>query len=195
MTTRFRAALAVLITVASVGAAAAQTIVVPAGTSIHFKLGRTISTATARSGQSVPAELTAPIVVGGHTLARAGSPAVVHISNAESSGRIGGSAKLTFSLASITLANGREAGVRTRSYSREGRAHAKHNATYIAGAGIVGALAGQAIGHDRDATAKGAAIGSGVGIAAAAATGKFDFSVAAGHRFSLRLRSPIRASL
>jgi hypothetical protein len=195
MSRRFRAALVVLITVASVGAAASQTIVVPAGTSIHFKLRRTISTATAKTGQSVPAELTAPIVVDGYTVAKAGSPAVVHISNAESSGRIGGSAKLTFRLASITLANGRTAGVRTSSYSREGRAHAKHNAEYIAGAGIVGALAGQAIGHDRDATAKGAAVGAGVGIAAAASTGKFDFSEEAGTRFSLKLRSAIRATL
>ena len=195
MTTRFRAALIVLITAISVVATASETIVVPAGTPIHFKLRETISTATAKPGQSVPAELTAPIVVRGYTVAKAGAPAVVHISNAESSGRIGGSAKLTFSLSSITLADGSTADVRTSSYSREGRSHVKHNAEYIAGAGILGAVAGQAIGHDRDATAKGAAIGAGVGIAAAASTGKFDFTVAAGHRFSMRLRAPIRATL
>jgi hypothetical protein len=180
---------------AIVESANARTIVVPAGTSIHFKLRRTISTASARPGDSVPAALTAPIVIDGVTVARAGSPAEVHISNAEASGRIGGSAKLTFSLASITLANGQTASVRTSSYSREGRGHAKHNAKYIAGAGVLGALAGQAIGHDRDATAKGAAIGAGVGIAAAAGTGKFDFSIEAGHRFSLRLRAPVSAAL
>jgi hypothetical protein len=195
MTSRFRTLLILLITLTGVGTASARTIVVPAGTSIHFKLRRTISTASARPGQSVPASLTAPIVINGVTVARTGSPAEVHISNAEASGRIGGSAKLTFSLASITLANGSTVGVRTSSYSREGKAHAKHNATYIAGAGVLGALAGQAIGGNRDATAKGAAIGAGVGIAAAAGTGKFDFSIAAGHRFSLRLRSSIRAAL
>jgi len=192
---RFRALFILLITLSTVATASARTIVVPAGTSIHFKLLRTINTASARPGQPVPAALTAPIVIDGVTVARAGSPAEVHISNAEASGRIGGSAKLTFSLASITLANGRTVGVRTSSYSREGKAHAKHNATYIAGAGVIGALAGQALGGNRDATAKGAAIGAGVGIAAAAGTGKFDFSVAAGHRFSLRLRSSIRAAV
>jgi hypothetical protein len=196
MTTfRFRAVLVLLFTIVSVQAASARTIIVPAGTSIHFKLRRTISTASARPGQTVPATLTAPIVIHGVTVARTGSRAKVHISNAEASGRIGGSAKLTFSLASITLANGSVARVRTSRYSREGRAHAQHNAKYIAGAGIIGALAGQALGHDRDATAKGAAIGAGVGIAAAAKTGKFDFSVPAGSRFSLKLRTSIHASL
>ncbi|MEA2162357.1 MAG: hypothetical protein QOK37_484 [Thermoanaerobaculia bacterium] len=195
MTNRTRATFILLFALTVVGSAAASTIVVPAGTSIHFKLRNRISTATARSGQTVPASLTAPIVVSGVTVARAGSPAEVRISNAEASGRIGGSAKLTFSLASITLANGNTVAVRTRSYSREGRAHVKHNATYIAGGGVLGALAGQAIGHDRDSTAKGAAIGAGVGIAAAAGTGKFDFSIEAGHRFSLKLRSSVRAAL
>jgi hypothetical protein len=195
MTTRIRALFVFLGAIAVIGTASARTIVVPAGTSIHFKLRRTISTASARPGQAVPAALTAPIVIDGVTVARAGSPAEVYIRNAEASGRIGGSAKLTFSLSSITLANGSTARVRTSSYSREGRAHAKHNATYIAGAGVLGALAGQAIGHDRDATAKGAAIGAGLGIAAAAETGKFDFSIEAGHRFSLKLRAPIRAAL
>ncbi len=195
MTTRFFRPFpfVLIITVASV-AAAPQAIVVPAGTAIHFKLLRTISTATAKPGESVPAELTAPVVMGGRTVASAGSPAVVRISEAESSGRIGGSAKLTFSLSSITLANGSKVDVRTSSYSREGRAHVKHNATYIGAAAVAGALAGQAIGHDRQATEKGAAIGAGLGIGAAAATGKFDFEKKAGDRFKLTLKSPIKAT-
>jgi hypothetical protein len=174
---------------------AAAPIVVPAGTPIHFKILRTISTASAKAGEHVPAELTAPIIIAGRTVANAGSPSVVIIRAAEASGRIGGSAKLTFSLSAITLANGREVDVHTSSYSREGRAHAKHNATYIAGAGVIGALAGQAIGHDANSTAKGAAIGAGVGIGAAAATGKFDFAKSAGDRFKLTLRSPIKTTL
>ncbi len=184
-----------LILFSIVSSVAAAPIVVPAGTQIHFKLMRTISTASAKAGEHVPAELTAPIVIGGRTVAKAGSPGVVSIRAAEASGRIGGSAKLTFSLSAITLANGREVAVHTSSYSREGRAHAKHNATYIAGAGVIGALAGQAIGHDSNSTAKGAAIGAGVGIGAAAATGKFDFEKKAGDRFKLTLRSPIKTTL
>ena len=176
-------------------AAAAEPIVIPAGTPIHFKLLRTISTASARAGQQVPAALTAPIVVGGRTVANAGSPAVVRIRAAEASGRIGGSARLSLTLSSITLTNGRQVAVHTSSFSREGRAHAKHNATYIATAGVLGGLAGQAVGHDRKTTEKGAAIGAGVGIGAAAATGKFDFEEKAGHRFRLKLRSAIRTTL
>jgi len=189
------ASLALLLAVASAGVAAANTIVVPAGTPVHFKLRRSISTATARPGQTVPAALTAPIVINGQTVARAGAPAVVYISSVEASGRIGGSASLNFSLSSITLANGNSVGVRTSHYAREGKAHAKHNARIIAGGAIIGGLAGQALGGNRDATAKGAAIGAGVGIAGAAATGKFDFTVTPESRFRLTLRSPIRATL
>src|SRR6266849_2508882 len=189
------APLVLFIAVASFAAVTPQTVVVPSGTPIHFELRKTVSTATAKPGETVPAALTAPLVVDGRTVASAGAPAVVHISEAESSGRIGGSAKLTFSLSSITLANGTKVDVRTSSYSREGRAHVKHNAEYIAGGAIAGALAGQAVGHDRKTTEKGAAIGAGVGIGAAAATGKFDFKVSSGKRFKLTLKSPIKTTL
>jgi hypothetical protein len=175
-------------------AATARTIVIPTGTPIHFKLNRSINTATAKPGQSVSAELTAPIVIDGVTVARTGAPAVVRISSVEASGRIGGSASLNFSLRSIKLANGNPVTVRTSHYAREGKAHAKHNAAVITGGALLGALAGQAIGGNRDATAKGAAIGAGVGIAGAAATGKFDFTVGSGSRFRLTLRAPIHAT-
>jgi len=170
-------------------------VVVPAGTEVHFKLLNAINTANAKAGQHVAAQLTAPLVVGIKTVAAAGAPATVKITTAEASGRVGGSAKLVFSLASVTLANGTKADVRTSSYAREGKAHAKHNAKYIVGGAVVGALAGQALGGNRNATAKGTAIGAGVGIGAAAATGKFDFEVKAGERFALKLKTPIKTVL
>jgi hypothetical protein len=189
MTSRHFATFALVLLTATAVLAAPVTI--PAGTSIHFKLQHSINTANAKPGQNVPGSLTQPIVIGGRTVASSGAPVNVHITTAEASGRIGGSAKLVFHVSSITLADGSRVSVRTRSYSREGRAHAKHNAKYIAGAAVVGALAGQALGGNRDATAKGAAIGAGVGIGAAAATGKFDFTVPAGERFALSLKSSV----
>jgi hypothetical protein len=174
---------------------AATPITVPVGTHVHFKIRQTLNTATAKAGQSVPAELTQAIVVDGRTVARAGAPAVARITEAEESGRIGGTSKLSLRLASVTLANGRTMDVRTYSWSREGKAHGKHNAKYIVGGAIIGALAGQALGGDRNATAKGTAAGAGVGIAAAAATGKFDFEVQAGARFSLKLKTPLKTTL
>jgi hypothetical protein len=175
-------------------AASPQTITIPAGTAVHFQLNQGINTATAKAGQHVPAELTQPIVVDGHTIANAGSPVTVKITAAEASGRMGGSAKITLRVSSITLANGNRVDVSTSSYSREGRAHAKHNATYIATAGIVGALAGKAIGG-HNSTEKGAAIGAGVGVGAAAATGKFDFQLPAGDRYNLKLKSSVKVTI
>src|SRR5258708_5940378 len=129
---RFRGVLLVLLTTfVSVGAGASSEIVIPSGTSIHFKILRTISTATAQPGQTVPAELTAPIVVGGRTVATTGSPALVRIRNAESSGRIGGSAKLTLTLAAVTLANGSTVALHTSSYPREGRAPPQPKAPHL----------------------------------------------------------------
>jgi len=176
-------------------AASPQTVVVPAGTAVHFKLKQTINTANAKVGEHVPIELTQAIVVNGRTVANAGAPGHVRITAAESSGRIGGSAKLAFRLSSITLANGTRADVSSSSYYREGKAHAKHNAAYITGAAALGALAGQAVGGNRNSTAKGAAIGAGVGIGAAAATGKFDFTEAAGSRYSLKLKSSLSVTM
>jgi hypothetical protein len=170
-------------------------VTIPEGTSVHFKLKQSINTASAKAGQHVPAELTQPIVIGGRTVANAGSAATVRITDAEGSGRMGGSAKIVFHVSSITLANGTRADVRTTSYSRVGKAHAKHNATYIATAGVIGALAGQAIGGNHNSTAKGAAIGAGVGVGAAAATGKFDFTLPAGDRYSLKLKSAVKATM
>jgi len=190
MTSRLSATFA-LVLLAATAALGAVPVTIPAGTEVHFKLLRAINTAHAKSGQNVPGALTQPIVIGGQTVAASGAAVNVHITTAEASGRIGGSAKLIFHVSSITLTNGSRVSVRTRSYSREGRAHAKHNAKYIAGAGIIGALAGQAIGGNRESTAKGAAIGAGVGIGAAAATGKFDFTVPAGERFQLSLKSSV----
>ena len=175
--------------------AAPQTIVIPAGTAIHIKLKQTIDTANAKAGQHVPAELTQPVIAGGRTIANAGSAASVRITAAEASGRMGGSAKLAFRISSITLANGAHVDVSSTSYAREGRAHAKHNAKYIAGAGVIGALAGQAIGGNSKSTAKGAAIGAGVGVGAAAATGKFDFKEPAGEHFVLKLRSAVTVTM
>jgi hypothetical protein len=175
--------------------ASPQSITIPAGTSVHFRLNETINTATAKSGTRVSGELTKPIVINGKTVANEGAPVTVKITNAEASGRIGGSAHLTFHVSSIKLANGQRADVSTSSYSREGKAHAKHNATYIATAGVVGALAGQALGGNRNSTAKGAAIGAGVGIGAAAATGKFDFEEKAGTHYSLKLKSSVTTSM
>src|SRR5205085_5547004 len=101
-------------------------VTIPAGTQVHFKLKQTINTANAKVGEHVAAELTAPLVAGTKTVAATGAPATVRISSVEASGRVGGSAKLVFSLVSVTLANGSKADIRTSSFAREGKAHAKH---------------------------------------------------------------------
>ena len=176
-------------------AAAFRTISVPAGTSIKVRIDRTISTATAKVGQSVPGELAAPLVINGRTIAKEGSRVMGRITEAEASGRVGGSAKLTWTLSSITLANGNRVEVRTSSYSREGKAHAKHNATYIVGGALAGAAIGQLAGGNRDATRKGTAIGAGVGLGAAAATGKFDFELKAGSTYILKLRRSFNVAI
>lgn len=196
MPTRSRLALLVsLFVTVALHAAIPQTVIVPSGTSVHFKLLKSINTATAKAGQTVGAELTQPLVADGRTIARDGARATVRINEVQASGRVGGSATLSFSLVSIELANGTRADVHTHSYSREGKAHVKHNAAYIGGAAVAGAVIGQAVGHDHNSTARGAAIGAGVGLGAAAATGKFDFEVKSGERFTLKLKSQLKTTL
>src|SRR5436189_276793 len=74
MYARFTTVLALLVfSVAAV--ASPQSLAIPAGTSVHFKLKQSINTATAKAGTHVPGELTAPIVINGRTVANGAAAA------------------------------------------------------------------------------------------------------------------------
>ncbi len=141
---------------------------IPAGTEVSVRLGQTISSDKAKSGDTWTGTLASDIVVSGNTVAKRGDPVEGKVVTAESSGRLKGKAVLDLQLTSI---NGQS--VITSIYASEGSGHTKRNAASIGGGAAAGAIIGAIAGGG-----KGAAIGSGVGGAAgaggAAATGKKD---------------------
>lgn len=166
---------------------------VPSGTILRVAFDKTISTATARTGDTVSGELLDDLLADdGTVVAPSGSRVTARIENAVASGRLGGQAQLSFRLTELTPRGGRPIPLTTSLYQRTGEAHTKHDVEYIAGGAAVGALLGQLLGRDSDSTLKGAAAGAAAGTGVAAATGALDFEVQAGRTVAFTLEAPLR---
>jgi hypothetical protein len=139
---------------------------IPAGTHVTIRTGSSLSSGTARSGQSVSCSVARDVVVNGKTLARVGDRAKCRVTSAKSSGRLHAPGRLSVRLTEV---NGQP--VTTTSHTFRGKNHKKSNVTKIGGGAAAGALIGGLAGGG-----KGALIGTGAGAAAgtgvAVATGK-----------------------
>jgi hypothetical protein len=151
-----------------VAMAAAQTI--PAGTAISIRSSSEISSGTANVGDRFEGTLAHSIVVGGKTVAKAGTPVRGKVTLAKSSGRLHAPGQISLRLTSVEV-NGKMLPVATGSYHLEGKSHTKSNATKIGGGTAAGALIGGIAGGGKGALI-GSAVGAGAGTGVAAATGK-----------------------
>jgi hypothetical protein len=143
---------------------------IPEGTRVSVRLGQTISSDKARSGDNWTGTLDQKIVVGGRTVARRGDPVEGKVVEAKASGRLSGTALLELQLTSIK-------GIRvvTDTFSSEGGSHKGRDAKAVGGGAVAGAIIGAIAGGGKGA-AIGAGAGAAVGTAGAAATGKKDIS-------------------
>ncbi len=153
---------------AAIPVMAAEQPAIPAGTEIAIRLGQTISSATAKSGDKFEATLARDLVVGGKKIGKKGDPVEGRVAEAVASGRLSKPGVLKLSLVSVN-----HVPVSTGLVVREGESHKGRNVKSAAGGSAVGAIIGAIAGGG-----KGAAIGAGAGAAAgtagAAATGKKD---------------------
>jgi outer membrane lipoprotein SlyB len=148
--------------------AALPAIEIPVGQQVRVRLGQTIASKNARSGDNWDGTLASDLKSGEAVLAKRGTPVHGKVVEARSSGRLSSPGYLKLQLTSV---NGSP--VRSRSVVRQGASHKGRNIkSTVGGAGLgaaIGAIAGGG---------KGAAIGAGAGAAAgtvgAAATGKKD---------------------
>jgi hypothetical protein len=147
---------------------------IPAGTEVQVRLGQTIKSDKARSGDVWAGTLASDLVVDGRTIAKRGANVRGRVVDAQASGRLSGVAELALQLTSVTV-DGKPTPVLTENVREAGGNHDKRNAGLIGGGAAVGAIIGAIAGGG-----KGAAIGAGAGGAAgtggAAATGKKDIS-------------------
>ncbi|MGH9523069.1 MAG: hypothetical protein ACRD3E_11125 [Terriglobales bacterium] len=149
---------------------------IPQGTQVQIRMIDSLSSATAKAGQTFRATLEQPIVVNGRTLYPRGAEVTGQVLQAKSSGRLSAPGELQLVLTQIS-ANGATFPIAVEPLMMKGESHAKSNATKIGGGAAAGAIIGAIAGGG-----KGAAIGAGVGAAAgtgvAAATGKKDTMIA-----------------
>jgi hypothetical protein len=159
----------ILAAIAAVGAMAAE---IPAGTPVSVRVGQTISSKNAKSGDPWVGTLAADLAIDGNVIAKRGAPIQGIVVSAKESGRISGVADLQLQLTGITIDEKMQPVV-TASVGQEGAGHAKRNGVLVGGGAALGAIIGAAAGGG-----KGAAIGAGAGAATgaggAAATGKKD---------------------
>jgi hypothetical protein len=106
-------------------AASTQEITLPNQMAVHLKLGRELSSETAKVGEEVNFEVAEPVVVNGRTVVDKGAPATGAVTEAEPKGRMGKAGKLNVSVSSVQLANGeklplRSFGINTSNETKSG---------------------------------------------------------------------------
>ncbi len=145
---------------------------IPAGQKVIVRITSELSSATAKAGQQWSGTLVNDIRNGDAVVAAQGSPVTGIITEAKSSGRLGGTALLAMQ---VTNVNGIP--VATDTLSRDGAGHTKSNIAKIGGTAAAGAILGGLFGGGKGA-AIGSVAGAGVGTAGAAASGKKEAVIA-----------------
>jgi hypothetical protein len=162
--------MAVLALAVALAVTAASAASIPAGTRLEVRMGTSLSSGTANTGDTFEGTLARDLVVNGKTIAKSGATVHGKVTNAKSSGRLHAPGILTVRLTSVDTDSGTQA-IHTSAVSRQGKSHTKSNATKIGGGAAAGALIGALAGGGKGA-AIGAAAGAGAGTGVAAATGK-----------------------
>jgi len=165
--------------------AVAQTI--PAGTPVTVRIGSEINSGSAKVGNTFDGTLAKNVVVGGKTIAKAGTPVRGKVTLAKSSGRLHAPGQLSIRLTAVQV-NGKMVSVTSSPYHIEGKSHTKSNATKIGGGAAAGAVIGAIAGGGKGA-AIGTLAGAGAGTGVAAATGKQEAVIPAEHAVAFTIGS------
>jgi len=177
---------------AAKGAAAkpvAESIAVPAGTTITVRLGQALGSKISSPGQSFTATVAAPVEVGGKTVIPSGAEARGTVTDAKALGKFKGGAVLQIKLNSITV-NGSEHSIETSAVTRAEKGKGKRSAVITGGGAAVGAIIGGLAGGGKGA-AIGALAGGGAGAAGSAYTGNKDIVLPAESAISFKLEAPL----
>ena len=90
-----------------------QEILLPNQTAVHLKLGRELSSATAKVGEEVNFEVAEDVIMNGHIVIAKGAPAAGAVTEATPKGRMGKSGKLNLTVTSVQLADSEKAPLRS----------------------------------------------------------------------------------
>src|SRR5258706_2839636 len=167
----------VLIAAAALAVQAAD---IPPGTPIQVRLGQTISSKTAKSGDPWVGTLSADLAFDGKVIALKGAPVKGIVVSANPSGRLSSPGDVALQLTAVTI-DGVEVNVVTGGVEQQGGSHKKRNAAIIGGGAVLGTIIGAAAGGGKSA-AIGAARGGGAGTARAGTPGEKGDPVSQGRR-------------
>ena len=162
---------------------------VPQGAKITVVTDQSVSSKTAKIGQTVSASVAQDVTAGGKVVIPKGSPVKLTVSGVQASGRLSTPAKLYLRLRSVTV-GGKTYTIATSSAGRTLGGKGKRDAGFIGGGAAGGAVIGALAGGGKGA-AIGAAAGAGAGTAGAAATGKKDIEFPAETRLAFTTRTAV----
>jgi hypothetical protein len=161
----------------------------PAGTKISVVTDQSVSSKTAKIGQSISGTVSQNVMSGGTVVIPKGSEVKLTVSSVQASGRLSTPAKLYLRLRTVTV-GGKTYTIATSSAGRTLGGKGKRDAEFIGGGAAGGAIIGALAGGGKGA-AIGAAAGAGAGTAGAAATGKKDIEFPAETRLAFTTRAAV----
>ena len=162
---------------------------VPAGARISVVTDQSVSSKTAKVGQTISGTVAQDVTVSGKVVIPKGSAAKLTVSSVQASGRLSTPARLYLRLRTVTV-SGKTYTFATNSAGRTEKGKGKRDAGFVGGGAAGGAVIGALAGGGKGA-AIGAAAGAGAGTAGAAATGKKDIEYPAETRLSFATRTAV----
>lgn len=168
----------------------AETVTVPAGTTLEVRLVDALDTGTTQPGSTFEATLAGPLTVNGREVAPVGSTVAGEVTDVVSSGRLKRPAELALTLTSLEPKGGQKVAISTSTWSAKGESHKKRDIEMIGGGAAVGALVGALTGGKKGA-AIGTAVGAGGGTGVAAYTGKKEIKLPPETRLAFKLSEPV----
>ncbi len=169
-------------------------VMIPESTMIKVKLIDSIDSDVHVTGTKFRALLAEPLTVDGKMIYETGTAVTGVLDNVVESGHLKTPAELSFSLISITDANGNEIPIKTYTIDEKKGSHTNRDAELIGGGALVGAIVGK-LTKKKGGTAIGAAAGAAAGTATAAATGKKDIVHSAGTEAVFILKEPVQVTI
>ncbi len=164
-------------------------IVIPAGSSIVFRIGRAIDTKTVDVGDRFSGTLAQPIAVNGAVVVPTGARVSGTVVTSKSPGKFKGEGELSIRLTSIDV-GGAPTRIQTSTYRQVVQGKGKRTAAMTGGGTGAGMLIGGLAGGGKGALI-GGLLGAGAGGVASAKTGNKEVEIPAESVVTFKLRKPI----